>query len=97
MSQFVWHKKDLPDAVCYVLSNDTFMSYSPFSRGINTIILPCDSLKEAYKVVANIAARRTDQKYVRICAYHKPRLRFTNHHTYSIFESKQDASSFYKD
>ena len=74
MSHTVNARKDVPNAPCYVLSNDSFMSGWGEARDkTTTIILPCASYEQA-QIVFDNAKARTDQKNVRIVA-HKPRFR----------------------
>lgn len=73
----------IPNAYCYVLSNDKFMSDYGKARGkINTCVVPCSSLEEAEAVVA-YAKSRGDQKFIRI-GYSMPRNR--SHVLYSLCE-----------
>ena len=91
-SKTVTDRHDIPDAMYYVLSNDTFFSGSDYCRGrTNTVILPCGSRAEAETVAAN-ARNRTDQQRVRIVV-HKPRLR--DYVMYSLL-TKQDAARWYE-
>jgi hypothetical protein len=67
-------QKDIPTALYYVCSNDTFMSGWGYAQGlINTLIFPCDSYDEAKKVMEH-AEGRSDQNWVRLCGS-KPKLR----------------------
>ena len=91
-SKTINERKQIPDAPCYVLSHDTFMSGWGDARGKqNTVILPCDSYHEA-ETVADNARRRTDQKRVRIVC-NKPRLH--DHVLYSLL-TKETAPYWYE-
>ncbi|MHA2067587.1 MAG: hypothetical protein ACXABY_24750, partial [Candidatus Thorarchaeota archaeon] len=59
---------------------------------INTVILPCDSLKEAEQVKHYAEDIRTDQKRVRV-VYNKPRLR-GDRYLYSLM-TREDASAWH--
>lgn len=66
--------KPIPDATCYVLSNDKFMSnrrYTPAEGKTNTCVVPCSSLEMANAVKAYVETR-SEQKYIRIVS-NKPR------------------------
>ncbi len=66
--------KDFPKAKYYVLCNDRFMSgWGPAKDMINTIVLPCETWKEAQFVKA-YAESRGDMTRIRICA-NKPKSR----------------------
>ena len=92
MSTTIETRKDIPDAPCYVLCNDSFMSgWGQATRMTNTCILPCESWEEA-EIVAQNARNRADQKRVRIVG-DKPRMR--SHILYSLF-NREDASRWYK-
>lgn len=83
---------DIPRASFYVCATDSFMSGWGKSRGLNNrVILPCDSLDEAF-LVANYARSRSEMKRVTICEA-KPRL---NHHanTYSLM-CRESATAWY--
>jgi hypothetical protein len=73
--------KPIPDAACYVLSNDSFFSYTGRAEGkVNTCIVPCKSTEMAYAVKAYVETRK-EQKYIRIVC-NKPRAK--NHVIYSL-------------
>jgi len=92
MSQEITKRSEIPDAPYYVLSNDTFMSGWGFAKGrINTIILPCENLREA-RIVEWNAHQRTDQQRVRIVR-HKPRIR--DGVLYSLM-NREEASRWYE-
>lgn len=58
--------KSIPDAPCYVLSNDTFMSdWGPAKGKINTCIVPCNDMSIAMAVETYIETR-SDQNRIRI-------------------------------
>lgn len=85
--------KELPKCGCFVLCNDRFMSGWGYARHkINTVVLYCETLREA-KTVAAQAQKRTDQTHIRIYAYRKPRLNFKTH-CYS-YHTKEDYSNWY--
>ncbi|MFO7902321.1 MAG: hypothetical protein R6U98_06665 [Pirellulaceae bacterium] len=92
MSNTITERREIPDAPYYVMSNDSFMSgWGPAKGRINTIILPCESLREA-RIVEWNAGQRTDQQRVRI-ARNKPRLR--DGVLYSLMD-KEEASRWYE-
>ena len=91
-SKTVTERKQIPDAPCYVLAHDTFMSGWGDARGKqNTVILPCDSYQEA-ETVSDNARRRGDQKRIRIVG-NKPRLQ--SHILYSLL-TKDNAATWYE-
>lgn len=62
----------IPDAPCYVCSNDTFMSGWGRAKGLtNTVVVPCPDLETAH-AVAKYAEGRGDQQRTRI-VQSKPR------------------------
>lgn len=74
MSVTINHASQIPEAPYYVLSNDQFLSgWGPAKGRVNTVILPCTSLAEAYRV-RDYAKSRNEQKNVRILL-RKPKLR----------------------
>lgn len=94
MSYTITSRKAIPNAYLYVLSNDKFMSgWGQATGKINTIILPCDSWKEAI-IVRNNAKDRTDQTRVRIVA-NKPKMR--EGILYSLFTKETAEVWFEKD
>jgi len=92
MSRLITSAIEIPDAPCYVLSNDRFMSGWGYSKGkINTLIFPCESWEEAQHV-KDYAESRTDQNRVRV-VYDKPRLK-NDTHTYSL-ATREWATAWY--
>lgn len=57
----------IPDADCYVVSHDKFMSGWGYAKDkTNVCVVPCDSHAEAEKVYDYILHHRTDQQRLRI-------------------------------
>ena len=74
MSHTITDRAEIPDALFYVLANDSFMSgWGPASGKTNTVVLPCDSRLDAEVVMQN-AEDRSEMHHVRIVD-NKPRLR----------------------
>lgn len=74
----------------YVTMTDSFLSGWGMAKDkINKLVIECDSLQEA-EIVADNARRRSDMKYVNICA-NKPRYSSSKYHV-----SWHDKSSYDK-
>lgn len=97
LNNVIESKRDIEYSSYFVLTNDSFFSHSPVCRGINTLILPCDTRAEA-EIVAQNARWRTDQTHVRILsgfAMQRYTLRFTTH-VYQL-KTKNEYPSWYED
>lgn len=93
MSLPVETKNDIPNAPYYVLANDTYFKGLQWNdTRINTIILPCDSEDQAL-IVAQNAADRREQKYIRIVCT-KPKLLLKTHRYHALTVSI--ASAWYR-
>lgn len=91
MSRTITERSEIPDAPCYVLANDSFMSGWGHARGkINTVILPCKTRQEAQSV-EDYANCRSEMKRVRVVC-NKPRLR--KGHLYSLL-TRDNATAWY--
>ncbi len=87
-------QSDIPEAVCYVMATDTFMSgWGEAAGKLNTVVLPCDSKAEA-EIVAENARNRTDMDCVRICSG-PPRVELRSLHLISVM-CREDASRWYE-
>ena len=92
MSETVSKRSEIPDAPCYVLANDSFMSGWGRAKDMtNTVILPCADYSEAI-VVSDNARNRSEMRWVRIVG-EKPRLRAGV--LYSLMD-RENADRWYK-
>jgi len=92
MSETIERRSDIPDAPCYVLANDAFMSGWGRAEGMtNTVVLPCADYAEALRV-AEYAESRSEMQRVRI-VIHKPRLR--RGVLYSLL-TREDAGAWFR-
>ena len=93
MSLSVETHNDIPNALYYVLANDTFMrKFQRNDTRINTIILPCDSEDEA-RIVAHNAHDRGEQKHIRIVES-KPKLSLKTHRYNAL--TKDTSGAWYR-
>lgn len=84
---------EVPEAPCYVVARDQFMSGWGESHGRpNLVILPCASQREAVAVLG-IVLHRGEMREVRITNREGLRLD-TARHTYSLF-SRETAPTWY--
>jgi hypothetical protein len=85
--------RDIPDAECYVVAIDTFLSGWGGAQGLtNMVVLPCDCASEA-EAVARYADSRTDTKAVQV-VIEKPSARRWPGVLWSIM-SPDDAPAWY--
>jgi hypothetical protein len=62
----------IPDAYCYVLSTDMFMSrWGPAENMANVCVIPCPDDQTAHRVIQYVKSR-SEQQYVRV-VYNKPK------------------------